>query len=373
MRNLGIDIGKKESLFHVLDDLGQKIGSGRVPTTEAAFADLVRRYEGGEGVAAALETGNLTFILSRAMIEAGADVFVVDTYQNALIAQSTKKTDRLDAKQLSNQRRLNMLPQHSVYVPTEQAEALRRLVSARARLVKERTALSNRAIRLAERQGITDLKKGVLSESGAWKRLLKAVASWTLPMDRVLIAQYAVDAARLRQQIRELEDVMAGHMETNFPMETELLRTVPGVGPVTSAALIAQVEQVKRFGSARQMCRYVGLTSGVRKSGKTISTGHISKCGNGRLRGYLTQAAIHFLRHAQSDDPMRLWYQQVKTRRGWRKARVALARKIAAVCYGVLKHWTPYNPAYVREVLRKDEAETEKQDVPMTSVAENAL
>jgi transposase len=362
MRNLGIDVGKKESLFYVLDDAGRKIGSGRVATSEGAFADLVRRYEGDEGVAAALETGNLTFMLSRAMIEAGADVFVVDPYQNALIAQSTKKTDRLDAKQLSNQRRLNMLPQHSVYVPTEQAEALRRLVSARARLVKERTALSNRAIRLAERHGITEIKKGAFSESGAWKRLLNQAAGWPLAMDPVLVRQYAADAARLRLQIRELEEIMIRHLETNFPAETALLRTVPGVGPVTSAALIAHVEEIGRFGSARKMCRYVGLTSAVRKSGKTVSSGHICKCGNSRLRGYLTQAAIHFLRHAQSDDPMVMWYQRLKSKRGWRKARVALARKIAAVCYGVLKHRNPYDPAYGQNVLAKEPSNAGKQD-----------
>jgi len=373
MRNLGIDVGKKESLFYVLDDPGRKVGSGRVPTSEAAFADLIRRYEGDEGVAVALETGNLTFMLSRAMTEAGADVFVVDPYQNALIAQSTKKTDRLDAKQLSNQRRLNMLPQHSVYVPTEQAEALRRLVSARARLVKERTALSNRAIRLAERQGITDIKKSALSESGAWKRLLNAVESWTLPMDRVLVTQYATDAERLRRQIKELEEVMAGHMETHFPEEMKLLRTVPGIGPVTAAALIAHVEEVRRFGSARKMCRYVGLTSAVRKSGRTVSVRHICKCGNSRLRGYLTQAAIHFLRHAKSDDPMVMWYQHIKVKRGWRKARVALARKIAAVCYGVLKHRAPYNPTYVREVLEKEGTDTVRHDGPVMPVVEHAL
>jgi transposase len=294
-------------------------------------------------------------MLARAMLAAGADVFVVDTYQNALIAQSAKKTDRLDAKQLSEQRRLNMLPPESVYVPTEEAESLRRLVSARARLVKERTALSNRAIRLAERHGITTIKKGALSESGAWRRLLNQAVGWPLAMDQVLVRQYATDAARLRQQILELEDVMVGHMKTNFPTETELLRTVPGVGPVTAAALIAQVEDIGRFATARKMRRYTGLTAVVRKSGKSISGGPISKCGNNRLRGYLTQTAIGFLRHAKKDDPMLLWHLRLKSRRGWRKARVALARKIAAVCYGVLKHRAPYDPTYVQEVLSRNE------------------
>ena len=118
--------------------------------------------------------------------------------------------------------------------------------------------------------------------------------------------------------------------------------------------MIGQVEDISRFHSARELCRYVGLTCAVRQSGKTMHMGHINKCGNGRLRGYMTQAALHLLRHAQSDDPLVKWYMQVKSRRGWRKARVALARKLVAVCYGILKHRTPYDPMYVQRVLEKE-------------------
>ena len=151
MRYLGIDIQKKQSHFHIQDEKGKKIVGGTVLTRPDCFAALARKYDDGEGLRVALETGNLTFPVARALAKAGADVFVVDPYQNALIARSTKKTDRLDAKQLCQQRRLGMLPPDRVYVPSVQAEDLRRLMSARARLIKERTALSNRAVRLAGR------------------------------------------------------------------------------------------------------------------------------------------------------------------------------------------------------------------------------
>jgi len=105
MQYIGIDVGKSESLFYIMDDLGKKVAGGHDDTNEAECTKLVQNHQGEEGVAVALETGNVSFMLARAMKTAGANVFVVDTYQNALIAQSTKKTDRLDAKQLANQRR----------------------------------------------------------------------------------------------------------------------------------------------------------------------------------------------------------------------------------------------------------------------------
>ena len=344
MRYAGIDVQKGQSHFYIQDDLGKKIEGGLADTDPQAFSDLVSRHRGDEGISVVMETGNLSFILARAMKEAGAEVFIVDPYQNALIARSRKKTDRLDARQLSEQGRLGILPPHSVYVPSDKAEDLRRLVSARARLVKERTALSNRAIRVADRNQ-HPVKRSSLSWGAAWRLLEAASANWS-EVDRLLIRQYARDAARLREQIKELEEMIERLLERDFGRECRLLMTIPGIGPITAAALIAQVEDVKRFGSARQLCGYLGLAPSVRRSGKMVMDGRITKKGNGRLRGYLTQAALHCLRSMGPRDPLRLWYESVRKRRGWKKARVALARKLASIAYGVLVHGRAYDPAY---------------------------
>lgn len=341
MYYLGIDVQKGQSVFHVVDDLGKKIKSGKVATKPSDFADLARHQTGLEGVEVALETGNMTFELSRAMTKAGADVFVVDAYQNALIAKSTKKTDKQDAKMLAEQRRLSMLPPHRVYVPSARAEQLRHLLSHRATLVKSRTSLSNRAMRIGERVSHVE-KKSRYSYAPAWKRLLKAAEERRI--SRMIVAQLAEEAWMVQKQIRDMERSIEEHLKEHFPSQAQLLRTIPGIGPITCAALIAQVEDIGRFKSARQLCRYLGLTPVVRESGSKRSGRGICKSGNGRLRGYFTQAALNYLCHAKKDDPLFQWYEAIKRRRGWKKARVALARKLVSISFGVWRHETPYDP-----------------------------
>lgn len=341
MHYLGIDVQKGQSVFHVVNELGRKVESGKVQTNAESFEELVMRQTRLEGVDVALETGNMSFQLARAMEKAGADVFVVDAYQNALIARSTKKTDKQDAKMLAEQRRLHMLPPHRVYVPSVRAEELRHLLSHRASLIKSRTRLSNRAKRIGERLGHEE-KKSAYSYAPAWRRLLKAAQD--RPVSRLLVEQLCEKALLVQKQIGAVEREMAIHLTKHFADQERLLRTIPGVGPITSAALIAQVENVDRFKSARQLCRYLGLTPVVRESGTKRSGRGISKSGNARLRGYFTQAAIHYLRHAKTDEPLYAWYLAVKKRKGWKKARVALARKLVSVAFGVWRHGKAYDP-----------------------------
>lgn len=341
MYYLGIDVQKGQSVFHVVNDEGRKVDSGKVNTDAQSVARLVTRQARGEGVEVALETGNMSFLLARAMMEAGADVFVVDAYQNALIAKSTKKTDRQDAKMLAGQRRLNILPPHRVYVPSVLAEQLRYLLSHRSSLIKNRTRLSNQAMRLAERIGHEE-KKSAYSRAPAWKRLL--IAAQDNPVLHMLLAQRAEAAFMVQQQIKAMESTLSDFMDEHFSSQARFLRTIPGVGPITSAALIAHVEDVGRFKSARQLCRYLGLAPSVRESGNKRSSRGICKSGNARLRGYFTQAALSFLRYAEEDDPLRPWYAGIKRRKGWQKARIALARKLVSIAFGVWKHETPYDP-----------------------------
>ncbi len=340
MYNLGIDVQKKQSIFHVVNDEGRKIDSGRVDTTAASFAQLAKKQARDEGVQVALETGNMSFQLSRAMINVGADVFVVDAFQNALIAKSTKKTDKQDAKMLANQRRLNMLPPNRVYVPSVRAEKLRHLVSHRASMIKRRTQLSNRAIRFGERFSHTE-NRSAYSSKAAWTRLQKVTS--TCSVSNLIVGQLAKEALLVQKNILFVETAISDFVDKHFSECGELLRTIPGIGLITSSSLIAQVEDINRFQSARQLCRYLGLTPVVRESGGKRSGRGICKSGNARLRGYFTQSALHYLRCAMEDDPLFMWYTALKKRKGWKKARIALARKLVAIAYGVWKHQQPYD------------------------------
>jgi transposase len=227
-----------------------------------------------------------------------------------------------------------------------EAEDLRRLLSARARLVKERTALSNRAVQLADRNAYK-VRRSAFSRQAPWTQLLEAAESWS-SLDRFLARQYAEDFTRLHRQIGEMEEFLSDRMKRDFKEISRRLQTIPGIGRINAAALCAQVEDIGRFATARQLCRYLGLTPTVRESGQTRRGGPITKCGNGRLRGYLMQAALQVLRFTQPGDPLRVWYDNIRRRRGWKKARVALMRKLASIVFGVWRHGADYDPAKVR-------------------------
>lgn len=349
MKYIGIDVSRKTSVFFATDDAGKCIDKGSLENSPVNMAAVVKKHAAGDQVRVAIETGNGVFRYARAMREAGADVWVVDTYQNALIRESRKKTDRLDAKQLCEQLRLGILPPKPVYVPTVEEEALRSLVHARADIVKHRVSISNQAIRIADRHSYY-IKKSGLTYQTHWIALLKAAESWSaaekLEID-FLYARFCL----LDDELKKIDKELAGARKTErFEAHAKLLETIPGLGPVNIACVLARYGNFGRFDNSRQVVSYGGLSPTVRQSGKINGLGgRITKSGNALLRGYLTQAALAIIKQADENNPLYVWYLHVRTRRGWKKARVALARKLLAVIFGVIKHNQPFDPALLEK------------------------
>lgn len=345
MKYLGIDVSKKSSHYYLSDANGERLKSGKLENVPILFADFVAKHAGEEGLFVALEVGNVTFGLARAMEAAGADVFIVNPYRNALIRESLAKTDSLDAKQLCEQRRLNQLPRHGVQIPEKNSEELRYLVSLRARLlVNQRTRLSNMAVRVAERHCYYP-KKSALSNGPAWEQILNEAKGWPAGEALGIRLEYE-QAALIRKQLAEIDRQIANRVASEpFRSDTLLLETIPGLGEVTIACLVARIGDIKRFPTAKAFCQYTGLAPSQRQSGKKVGSGRITKEGNALLRGYITQAAIGVIRRKAEGDPLYCWYEKILRKKGWKKGRVALARKLAAVVFGVLKHRRPYDPA----------------------------
>ncbi len=338
---IGIDVSRKTFHFFVSDSLGKRVTSGKLANEENAFVQLVSQYA-ADGVLVAIEVGNITFGMARAMRLAGAEVRVVNTYQNALIRKSMQKTDALDAKQLCEQLRLGQLPKHPVYIPTLEAEELRLLISSRAHLVRKRTAISNEMTRLADQHGVY-LAKSALSREGGWDQLKLVQGSWSQLHKDFLETQYQMFSV-LHTKIQSYDWMIVERVEIQHGEEMRLLDTIFGMGQTTIATFLAYVFPIDRFKNAREVCRYVGLSPAIRQSGDSKEPSRITKQGNALLRSYLTQTAIH-VRRLTTDHPLRRWHDAVVKRRGWKKARVALGRKMVSIAFGVLKHRKPFDPS----------------------------
>ena len=112
-----------------------------------------------------------------------------------------------------------------------------------------------------------------------------------------------------------------------------LLMTVPGVGPVTALAFRTGVDVPHRFNSSRLVAAVFGLTPRVHASGETEQIGRITKCGDGMVRWLLYEAANVMLTRCRARNWLKSWALAIARRRGARKAKVALARRLAVILH----------------------------------------
>jgi transposase len=131
--------------------------------------------------------------------------------------------------------------------------------------------------------------------------------------------------------------------------DAQLLLTVPGVGVLTATALVAFVGDIHRFRSGRDFAAYLGLTPREASSGYVRRLGAITKRGNTYVRMLLIHGARSALRAGtvtRHPDDLRVWARALAARKGHNVAAVALANKLARVCWRV---WYDQRPFERRE------------------------
>ena len=115
------------------------------------------------------------------------------------------------------------------------------------------------------------------------------------------------------------------------------LMTVPGVGPVTALAYVSTIDDPNRFAHASDVGAYLGLTPRRYQSGELDRTGRISKRGDALTRYCLFEAAHVLLTVVRRPSPLKTWASKLIKRVGPKKARVAVARKLAVILHCI---WT---------------------------------
>lgn len=343
MNHCGLDVAMKSSYVYVTDEKGTKLTSGEVETEREALKKRLTPYLAG-GLQVAVEAGNQTAWIHDLLVDMGAKVVVVNPNKVKLIAESRKKTDKIDAKILCELLRLDALP-HPVHMPCQEAREVRGLLVARRQLVTVRTRLVNVVRGLVKQEGIR-LGTGELISVVGWERLLKRTFRSTHL--RVVIEGYAPTVKTLNESIRKLDKEIAAH-EAKDERATRL-QTMPGVGRIGSMTLLAAVDKIERFPSARKLVGYSGLAPTVRASGERVEYGSISREGRSELRGVWVQIA-HLVARDRSPEarPLRSWYLRTAKRRGVKTAMVALARKLLVIAYHILKKGKDYDPKLLRK------------------------
>lgn len=260
-----------------------------------------------------------------------------------VIAESTKKTDKLDAQVLAEFLARDMIPK--AHRPTPRQREHRTLVRHRQYLKQSVTALKNKMRRVLSNYNAD--RKDLFSTAG-WNTALKAIKIG--PSDRFVLDQLHADWKFLDGQIVDLTKRLKEFAAAAPPHEAEArakLATIHGVGPVTTDVVVSELGDVSRFKSSKAVTAYAGLCPRVRQSaGKGKDLG-ITKEGSPLLRWALVEASWRVVRQSMAWQRI---YERIKKRAGGKKAIVAVARRLLCVIYAMLRDGTNYNLLKVGEL-----------------------
>ena len=173
-----------------------------------------------------------------------------------------------------------------------------------------------------------------------------------------ILEQIASLTERIRGYDRKLETVCEEH----YP-ETELLRQVEGIGPLTALTFVLTLEDPHRFEKSRSVGAYLGLVPATERSGESDPQKRISKEGDEMLRKLLVGSAHYVLGPFGSDSDLRRHGEKIAARGGKnskKRAAVAVARKLAVLLHRLWITAEVYEP--LRNTHRRQEQEEEEKE-----------
>jgi len=333
---VGLDVHSKSSTFEIQDKDGKIVGRGEVSTGPAGFSELKSRYKLPENTEVALETGTVAFFAARQLAAMHLIPVVVDAHEVRLKASRPKqKSDRRDALELCEGLRRDIYC-CIVHVPPTEISSLRDTLSRRRHFVRAKTREVNATKRLLRSAGYTKLCRSLSREQG-WARLLTAVEDE--PTLATYVKQHRAAWRCAGEQVAALDAMLAEQLKP-YEAQLEILTSVPGVGRIVAATVLAVLSDVGRFPGAKQVASYAGLVPSTYQSGQREAHGHITKRGSSELRAMLCEAAHHAKR---PDHPLNPYFAQVCAKKGYKAAIVAVAHRLIRILFAMLRTGKPFN------------------------------
>ena len=297
-----------------------------------------------------------------------------------------KKTDKIDSEVIA-QLALNNMIQPSRVFPNDHRD-FRSYVRLRLTLVQKRTDIKNKAhsILASEMLNLKNVLTDVFGKNG--RMILSGISSGK-SVDQI-IASLSPNVRKKSAQIREildreisqsavfrlqiclklikslddeieaLEKEIFNYAYRNYKRQMDILMSVPGIGELGAAILLAEIGNFKDFSSGDKLASWLGLVPNVYQSADKYYNGRITKRGSKRARWILTQIAQAAAR--KNNSKLKEFFNRKKKSIGHAKAIIALARKIATIIWHLITNDEMYEDETgykKREIQRRKIVETE--------------
>lgn len=333
----GLDVSLKEISICVVDEDGGTVARGTCPADPEGVAGWFRNRD-LKPHRIVHESGMLSIWLQRGMARLGLPATCIDARKaHKSLSARLNKSDAADAEGLAQLARTGWFT--AVHTRSEDADRLRSLIAARERLIRLRKDLEGHIRGVLKTFGIRMTGIGQGQQRQAFRDQL-AAAGETDPVLRAIADGFIAAHATLCQAADDLDKAVRRNAKSH-PVARRLM-TIPGVGPVNALTFIALVDDPGRFSRTSDVGAFLGLTPKRHQSGEVDWSGRVSKCGDGAMRGLLFEAASCLIRQVKRFSPLKSWAVRLAGRRGFRKAAVATARKLAVLMLTLWKNETEY-------------------------------
>lgn len=338
---IGIDFHKQFSFVTVMDDKGTIIDERKIFHDQPEeLAVYFSRFKGQANVC--LEATRNWYWLVDMLQAQGLKVKLVHAKKVRVIAESTIKTDKIDARVLAHLDRCNFLP--TAYIVDQKTREERELLRYHISLVKVQTSVKNRIHVILAKHNIHHGFSDLFSKAG--REYLKILS--LPPIFRKKLDGYLELLDKVIEILNRAKRDIERHCRA-WP-EADLLTTAPGIGDITGLMLAAEIADIKRFPSVKKFCCYGGLASSTHQSADKSYNGHIIKDANKYIRFAVLEAVPHAIKH---DPRLFGFYKKIERAKGKKRARIATARKILVSIYYMLKNNAPYQvgrESHIRQV-----------------------
>ncbi|WP_426612517.1 IS110 family transposase [Bradyrhizobium sp. McL0616] len=331
---VGLDVSQRETAVCVVNETGQVIFEGKAKSNPGALTDLLGKHA-PHAERIGFETGAMASWLWHELRRVELPVVCIDArHAHAALSVRMNKSDQNDARGLAELVRVGWY--REVKVKSEESQKIRAILVARSRLVSMRRDIENQVRSLIKECGLLFPRaigqqfRNQVSELLGVDHLLLSVISPLLSIHENVCQQQG----KFDNEVRRL---------AKLDETTRRLMTVPGVGVVTALTFRHTIDDPSRFRSASTVGAYLGLTPRRSQSGETDTTGKISRWGDRLLRTYLFEAATVLLYRTKKWSSLKAWGMKLAKRIGMKKAKVAIARKIAVILHCIWVDGTSFD------------------------------
>jgi len=333
----GIDVSLEYSSVCVVDGAGKIVREGKVASEPEALIGWFGSL--GQSLARiGLEAGPLSQWLYAGMRQAGLAMELLETrHVRTALATMPVKSDRNDARGIAQLMRLGWF--RPVHCKSIGAQEMRAVLTARKLVQSKLLDVENSVRGILRGFGLKVGKTTPRSFAGRVEELvsnhasLKMIAAALLGVRAVLLREFKA----LEKQVRAM---------ARSDARARLLMSVPAVGPIVALTYASAIDDPARFKSSKRLGAHFGLTPKKYQSGETDYSGRISKIGDATVRAALYEAAhIMLIKPIKGCSQLKSWAMRIARRSGMKKAKVALARKLAVILHRMLANATPFNAA----------------------------